>query len=79
MRTLWKCMVIGIENHFASYLILSLFLDEMGSKLIHSDSDSEEEILFESSKKGRRLNGSIPRTGNGFLKNGKSGGKLLNT
>eukprot|EP00090_Calanus_glacialis_P008081 TRINITY_DN16425_c0_g1_i1.p1 TRINITY_DN16425_c0_g1~~TRINITY_DN16425_c0_g1_i1.p1 ORF type:complete len:942 (-),score=151.95 TRINITY_DN16425_c0_g1_i1:315-3140(-) len=53
--------------------------DEMGSKLIHSDSDSEEEILFESSKKGRRLNGSIPRTGNGFLKNGKSGGKLLNT
>jgi len=50
--------------------------DEMGSKLIHSDSDSEEEILFESSKKGRRLNGSIPRPSNGFLKNGKSGVKL---
>jgi len=50
--------------------------DEMVSKLIHSDSDSEEEILFESSKKGRRLNGSVPRPGNGFLKNGKSGVKL---
>eukprot|EP00092_Neocalanus_flemingeri_P001829 GFUD01001950.1.p1 GENE.GFUD01001950.1~~GFUD01001950.1.p1 ORF type:complete len:942 (-),score=163.76 GFUD01001950.1:271-3096(-) len=50
--------------------------DDMGSKLIHSETDSEEEILFESSKKGRRLNGSIPRTGNGFLKNGKSGSKL---
>jgi len=50
--------------------------DDMVTKLIHSDSESEEEILFESSKKGRRLNGSIPRTGNGFLKNGKSGGKL---
>jgi len=50
--------------------------DDMGSKLIHSDSDSEEEILFESSKKGRRLNGSIPRTGNGFLKNGKPGSRL---
>ena len=47
--------------------------DEMRSSgtLIHSDSDSEEEILFESAKKGRRLNGSIPRTGNGLLKNSK--------
>ena len=58
---------------FSIYCFIS---DEMVSKLIHSDSDSEEEILFESSKKGRRLNGSVPRPGNGFLKNGKSGVKL---
>lgn len=44
---------------------------ETSGTLIHSDSDSEEEILFESAKKGRRLNGSIPRTGNGLMKNSK--------
>jgi hypothetical protein len=33
-----------------------------------TETDSEEEILFESSKKGRRPNGSVP---NGYIKNGK--------
>ena len=33
-----------------------------------SETDSEEEILFESSKKGKRPNGSVP---NGYIKNGK--------
>ena len=74
MRIIWKCKVTTSLYHKPHYTII--FLDEMGSTLIHSDSDSEEEILFESSKKGRRLNGSIPRPGNGFLKNGKSSVKL---
>lgn len=33
-----------------------------------SETDSEEEILFESSKKGKRPIGSVP---NGYIKNGK--------
>ena len=55
------------------FLFLSPITDEMetSGSLIHSDSDSEEEILFESAKKGRRLNGSIPRSVNGLLKTSK--------
>lgn len=48
---------------------MNFIQDETGGSLVNSDTESEEEILFESSKKGRRLNGSLPRT-NG-LKNGK--------
>jgi len=41
------------------------------SSMVQSESDSEEEVLFESTKKGRKTNGFYGRTGNGFLKNGK--------
>ena len=39
--------------------------------MVQSESDSEEEVLFESTKKSRKPNGFYARTGNGFLKNGK--------
>jgi len=51
--------------------------DEFQTSLMKTESDSEEEILFESSKKGRRLNGSLPNlprpfnAKNGILRNGK--------
>ena len=55
-------------------LMLSFLAEATDGSLVNSESDSEEEILFESSKKTRsigRLNGSVlPRT-NGFVKNGK--------
>ena len=36
-----------------------------------TETESEEEILFESSKKGRRLNGLTSKNPNGYIKNGK--------
>lgn len=52
-------------------------MQETLSSMTHSETDSEEEVLFESTKKGRRLNGTIPRVSNGFVKNGKN--SKLNT
>ena len=53
---------------------LPFLAEATDGSLVNSESESEEEILFESSKKTRnisRLNGSvIPRT-NGLIKNGK--------
>ena len=53
------------------FILIHYLLDETRGSLYNSGSDteSEEEILFESSKKGRRLNGIKPS--NGHLRNGK--------
>merc|ERR1711874_148386 len=37
-----------------------------------SETDSDDEVLFESTKKRKKMNGSIPRARNGIVKNGKS-------
>ena len=54
------CNYISRQKHFSA--VNGETIDE------ETETDSEEEILFESSKKGRRPNGSIP---NGYIKNGK--------
>ena len=44
----------------------SVSIVEEGGNLMNTESESEEEILFESAKKARRLNGSVPRPANGY-------------
>jgi len=43
---------------------------EFQTSLIQSETDSDDEVLFESTKKRKKLNGAIPRR-NGLVKNGK--------
>ena len=48
------------------YYFSDSIIVEEGGNLMNTESESEEEILFESAKKARRLNGSVPRPANGY-------------